>query len=116
MDGGNLFFAANLSDECHSPRIQFEDRAAVDDFQIAEFAGDLVQHLAVQGKIGVFIGAFVGVVIAERAFLVDASPAAQKDDFPFSFFQNFTISFHNNKSVPKGRLRAYLAPLLLSFV
>lgn len=85
MDGGDLLFPADLPDQGHGPGIQLEDRAAVDDLQIAEFPGNHGKHPAVQGKVGIFVSAFVGVVVAERTFPVDASAAPQQDDLPLEF-------------------------------
>ena len=86
MDGGDSLLAAYLPDQGQHPGIQLEDGAAVDDLQVAEPSGDIGQHLAVQDVIGLGVGTSVGVIVAESAFLIDTSAAAQENDFPLSFF------------------------------
>ncbi len=86
MDGGNPLLTAYLPDQGQRLGVQLKDGTAVDDLQVAEPPADPGQHLTVQGEIGVEVGTFVSVVVAESAFPIDTSAAAQEDDFPFSFF------------------------------
>ena len=94
MDGGYIPVPAYGFDQIESPRIQLEDRTAVDDFQIIEFPCDLAEHVAVEKVIGVIVGAFIQMVITEGTFSVYTSPAAKQNNFSFFFFQNFAVSFH----------------------
>ena len=74
--------------------VKFENGAAVDDFDFAEFAGNAIEDLFVQLEIRLVIAAFIVVVIAECARRKSASSAAEQYDFAWLLFSDFTVSVH----------------------
>ena len=94
MNGGYAAICANFGKVGARLAVKFENGAAVDDFDFAEFARHAVKNLLIQLEICLVIAAFVVVIVAECACGKGASSAAEQYNLARLLFSDFAVSVH----------------------